>query len=154
MRGMADRGLVAFCGSETRVSTLGVLANAERPLTGYRISKLAGLQPIKVYRELERAIRAGLVGKSESGYRLLDRDVRTLLQKRVRVSWSEAWFADEGERAKRSRKVLENSVAWYDPRRYKSNSKVAKRYATEIQRPPEKDKLSQRVGVGPSRKQR
>ncbi len=134
-----DRRLLAFCGSATRVATLAVLANSERPLSGYRVSKLAGMQPIKIYRELERATRSGLVRKDVEGFRLSDPDLRLLLRKRVRLSWSEGWFDQEGARAERAERVKRSSTKWFDLRRYRRNAFVAMRYAREIERPPEKD---------------
>ena len=152
MAGIADPGLVAFCGSKTRVSALGVLANSIRPVTGYRVSKVAGLQPIKVYRELDRAVESGLVEKTARGYRLVDPDLRALLQKRVRVSWSESWFADERCRTQRARGVRESTSGWFDPDRYRPNPSVAARYAREIERPPEKDGRQSRGRAVVSRK--
>lgn len=154
MAGVADAGLVAFCGSETRVSTLGVLANSSEPLTGYRVSKIAGLQPIKVYRELERASASGLVEKTAQGYRLIDPDLRALLQKRIRVFWSESWFADEGARAKRAGEAQASDVGWFDMKRYQPNATVAFRYAKEMERPPEKDDFSGSPGAVISRKRK
>jgi len=154
MAGIADPRLIAFCGSETRVSTLGVLANSSEPLTGYRVSKLAGVQPIKVYRELDRAVAAGIVRKGARGYVLSDPDLRALLQKRVRVSWSESWYASEGERGKRASRVGALSAKWVDSSRYEANPAVAARYATEFERPPEKADFAAREGVVISRKRR
>lgn len=154
MREIADPRLIAFCGSETRVSTLGVLANSSGPMTGYRVSRIARLQPIKVYRELARAVESGLVEKTARGYRLLDPDVRSLLQKRVRVSWFESWFADEGNRARRARKARASSTRWFEPERYRANPSVAARYAAEIERPLEKDAYGGKEGSLPSRKLR
>ena len=135
----SDARLVAFCRSETRVSVLGALANSEIPLTGYRVAKVTGIQPIKVYRELDRATISGLVVKSARGFMLADPDIRALLRKRIRVSWSESWFAEEGLRAERASKIRGSSIEWFDYRRYQSNPLVARRYAVEIERPPEKD---------------
>ena len=151
---IADDALVAFCGSETRVATLGVLANSERPLTGYRVSKLAGLQPIKVYRELAKATKSGLAQKTPRGYRLTDSDLRLLLRKRVRVSWFESWYDQEPARAARARRVRDSSTDWFDPGRYRPNPSVAKRYAKEIKRPPEKNAWAPSGGRVPSRKQK
>ena len=81
-----DPALVAFLGSETRARTLGVLANAEFPMTGYRVAVVAGVPRSRVYRELRRAIEAGIVRIEKDGYRLIDPDFRILLRKRIR--WS------------------------------------------------------------------
>lgn len=131
--------LTAFCGSGTRVATLGVLANSEEPLTGYRVAKLAGLQPIKVYRELDKANKSGLVQKTARGYRLVDSDIRSLLRKRIRVSWFQSWYDQESARRNRARAIRESSTDWFDSSRYLPNPSIANRYATEIERPREKD---------------
>lgn len=139
MSDTVDSMLVAFCGSVTRATVLGVLANAVIPMTGYRVARVAQIQPTKVYRELRRAAEAGLVENTSRGYRLLDPDVRTLLQKRVRLYWSESWLAGEPDRAARSRAYDRSADDWFDPSRYRANPAVARRYASEIVRPPEKD---------------
>lgn len=136
---LADDALLAFCGSGTRVATLGILANSEKPLTGYRVAKLAGLQPIKVYRELAKASKSGLVQRTARGYRLADSDLRDLLRKRIRVSWFESWYDQESARGKRAQAVRESPTDSYDSSRYQPNPSIAKRYAKEIQRPSEKD---------------
>jgi hypothetical protein len=91
MSDQTDPALVAFCGSETRARTLGALANAVSPMTGYRVAKVSGIPEPKVYPELRRAVRAGIVRMEENGYRLIDDDLRTLLQKRVRLYWDVDW---------------------------------------------------------------
>jgi DNA-binding transcriptional ArsR family regulator len=140
-----DPSLVALFGSETRVAVLAVLAGASRPLTGYRVAKIAGVQPIKAYGELRRLQGARVVRKLPSGWQLLDPQVRRFVGNRVRVAWSEDWEAGVRERARRAEKVLAGSRRWFDPSRYQPNPSVAVRYSREIDRPPEK---------GPSRKTR
>lgn len=153
MIGIADDALVAFCGSGTRVATLGVLANSEKPLTGYRIATLAGLQPIKVYRELAQASKSGLVQRTARGYRLIDPDLRTLLRKRVRISWFESWYDQESARGKRAEAIRESSTAWFDPSRYQPNPSIARRYAKEIERPEEKNSWGPSANRMASRKE-
>lgn len=148
-----DDALVAFCGSGTRVATLGVLANSEKPLTGYRVAKLAGLQPIKVYRELAKANRSGLVQKTARGYQLADSDLRGLLRKRIRISWFESWYDQESARGKRAQAIRDASTDWFDPSRYRPNPSITKRYAKEIQRPQEKDSWAPSRKRTASRKQ-
>jgi hypothetical protein len=143
MTSRIDPGLAEFTGSETRVLTLGVLANATRPLTGYRVAKIAGRPEIKVYEELRRAIGAGTVEKTVDGFRLVDPDLRALLRKRVRLYWSEDWYSGEVERAARADAAKRLDSSWFDPSRYVADPKIARRFAKEFERPPEK---------GPSRK--
>jgi len=140
-----DKGLVALFGSETRVSVLAVLAGASRPFTGYRVAKISGVQPIKVYSELRRLRDAGFVREVPSGWELSDPQVRRLVGDRVRIVWSEDWETGETERGRRAEKVVTESRPWFDTSRYAPNPAVAARYAKEIERPPEK---------GPSRKTR
>jgi hypothetical protein len=147
-----DAGLVALFGSETRVAVLAVLAGATRPFTGYRVAKIAGVQPIKAYAELRRLSAAGLVREVPSGWELSDPEVGRLVGNRVRVTWSEDWLAGEADRAKRAERVAAESTAWFDPSRYAPDPAVAARIAKEIERPPEKDDWP--VGVPVSRKRK
>lgn len=141
MRFPIDPVLVALTGSETRARTLGVLANAERPLTGYRIAKLAGLAETKVYRELARAAQAGLVKKEESGFLLVPSDLRNFLRVRFRVAWSEDWARTYDQRMERARARIREATSLppLDYSKYRPNPAVARRYAREIERPAVKD---------------
>jgi|SRR5208282_875702 len=133
-----DPRLVAVFGSETRVRTLAVLASANGPMTAYRVGKVGEVSMPKVYREIYRLSEVGLVGRRGDGWILLDDDVGGLLRRRVRISWSEDWFAGEGGRARRAERVAAGSDGWFDISRYTPNPSVAVRYAKEFQRPPEK----------------
>lgn len=137
-----DPALVAFVGSETRVRTLGVLANAEFPMTGYRVAKVARVQEIKVYQELKRAVEAKIVRKEKDGFRLVDPDFRLILRKRYRVSWSGDWNAGEPARAARAERAKQRDRSWLRGLNLTPDPKVAARYGN-FGRPPEK---------GPSRK--
>jgi hypothetical protein len=149
-----DPQLVALFGSATRVSVLAALAGASAPWTGYRVAKVAGLQEIKAYRELERLRAAGIVRTSGNGWVLPPGELRTFLARRLRVSWSEDWFAGENGRALRARRVLDRPTRWFDARRYRPDRAVAACYAKEFERPPEKDELALRSGLRRSRKRR
>jgi len=138
-----DPGLVTVFGSETRVRTLAALASTNRPLTAYRVGKMGEVSMPKVYREVARLAKAGLVTRRGSGWILLDSDIRNLLRRRVRFSWSEDWFADEADRARRAARIAAEPSSWFDSSRYARNPSVAERYAKEFERPAEK---------GPSRK--
>jgi hypothetical protein len=138
-----DPGLQEFAGSKTRVLTLGALANATRPLTGYRVAKITRLPEIKVYEVLRRATKVGTVRRMRRGFRLVDPDLRSLLQKRVRMFWSEDWYSDETERSLRADVARDVDTSWFDPSRYTPDPRVAQRLAKEFERPTEK---------GPSRK--
>ena len=136
-----DPALVAFLGSETRARTLGVLANAEFPMTGYRVALVAGIPRTKVYRELRRAIQARIVRLEQDGYRLIDPDFRILLRKRIRRAWSEDWARTYDDRTKAARKRLRelDTLPAIDYSRYTPNPVVARRYAREFERPGVKE---------------
>lgn len=149
MVGDIDPALVAFCGSENRVRTLGVLANAEFPMSGYRVAKVAGVPESKAYPELLRAVRAGLVQKSREGYRLTDPGVRALLRVRVRLYWAEDWdrsrsawpaetprLLKEGLKAIRER--IRRDPSYLRPRGW-SPPAAASSLARELRRDPAKD---------------
>jgi predicted transcriptional regulator len=94
-----DPALVALCGSATRVSTLAALAGSTEALTGYRVAKMTGIPPVKIYRELRRLLKAGLVRNGltlagRTGFEIADSDVAELMRKRARLVLSETWFRD------------------------------------------------------------
>ena len=158
-----DPALVAFCGSETRVRTLGVLANAEFPMTGYRVAKVAGVPESKVYPELRKGIRVGIVRKERSGYRLIDSDLRGLLRKRVRLFWDVDWDrAREGWGAETSRileqgmsairRRLQGDVSYLRPKGWKPPA-AARRWNRELRRPRGKDARLRRRGQRTSKRE-
>jgi hypothetical protein len=102
-----DPRLVALFGSETRVRTLAVLAGAHRPVTAYRIGKVGAIPIHKAYEEVRRLGKVGLVAQRAGGWVLLDEEVRALLRRRVRIAWSEDWFAERNRRAEEERDLLE-----------------------------------------------
>lgn len=85
MPGPSEARLLALCGSETRVRTLGVLAATEGPMTGYRIGRAGGIPLPKVYRELKRLRRSGLVRQDRDGWVLDDPHVAALFRAFLRV---------------------------------------------------------------------
>jgi hypothetical protein len=138
-----DPALMAMFGSRARLLTMAVLANAERPMTGYRVAAVAGLPRPMVYPEIRKGISANVIVETARGYRFADADLRDLLRKRVRISWLEDTVVGEAARAVRSARVARDDDSWFDPSKYTPNPRVAARYAKEFARPPEK---------GPSRK--
>lgn len=141
MRPTVDPALAALCGSETRALTLGVLANAELPMSGYRIAKVADLPRPKVYVELAKAIAAGSVRKGVRGYRLTDLGIRALLRPRVRLFWSGDWSAPSVSRARQERaaQFRDFDDSWLNLSQYEPLSpNIAVKYAKEIERPQEK----------------
>ncbi len=133
------RELYAFAGSRVRALALGVLANAESPLSGYRVAQIAGLSQIKVYEALRAASRAGIVRKSPDGYRLVDADLGSYLRAKVRLRWSEERRTRGSPIKRPSRTDLRSQASWFDPSKYRANPGVAKRYRREFLRPSEKN---------------
>ncbi|MFZ0829704.1 MAG: helix-turn-helix domain-containing protein [Thermoplasmata archaeon] len=107
MEPAVDLKLVALFGSETRLRTLAVLAGAYRPMTAYRVAKVGDVPVQKAYEELRRLGATGLVAKQPGGWVLADRDVRTLLAKRVRISWADDWFAERARRISAEGSILQ-----------------------------------------------
>lgn len=91
MKADVDPSLTSLFGSQTRLLTMAVLANAEEPLTGYRVAKIADLPRAKVYPEIRKGVTTGLLTRVDEGYRMVDSDVRALLRKRIRIRWDEEW---------------------------------------------------------------
>lgn len=144
-----DPAVVTVTGSKTRALTLAVLANADRPFTGYRVAEVTGIPRSKVYAELARAERGGVVAKTPNGYRLADRALATWLCQRVRISWADDLLSDS--RANRAARSKSLPTDWFDPTLFRRNPKVAARYHN-FDRPPEKDEIALRNGRGLSRK--
>lgn len=147
----SDEALEAFCGSRARLLTLGVLASAEAPLSGYRVAEVAGLPRAKVYPELSKAVVVGVVERGELGYSLVDPELRALLRARIRVTWdlyldqpdpssSEA-VRRELARIRRTRK----RVSVFDPR-----NRIPAGAIRELTRDPEKNRALRRIGLKPS----
>lgn len=144
-----DPAIVAFCGSETRARTLGVLANAEFPMSGYRVARVAGVPEPKVYLELRRAVKAGIVRREPGGFQLTDADLRALLRRRIRLYWAKDWdrtrssWPSETPRLLRAgltaiRERLRKEPAYLRPKGW-SPPPAALALARELDRAPEKD---------------
>ncbi len=99
-----DPALTAMFGSETRLRLLAVLANAQHPMTAYRVAKVGGVRAAKAYPELDRLKRARLISDTPSGWTFRDEDVATLLRKRVRIFWDGDWFRDKARRDREDRR--------------------------------------------------
>lgn len=121
---------------------LGVLANSTMPNSGYRIAKIARVQPIKATRELRRLSDAGLVEelpgpRGGSRWLLTDQDLRAFFRRRVRIlPWSEVRGGFE-ERATRGRQLLKQ-IPPVDFSKYRSSPEAVDR-AAQFARPPGKD---------------
>lgn len=109
-----DPGLAALFGSEDRVRTLAALANAEAPLTAYRVASMMGMQPPNVYRELRRLLQFNEVERirtpqGTNGWRVVDADVRALLRRRLRVVWSQDLIRGARERSEQAALSVQKS---------------------------------------------
>ncbi len=151
MEDALDPALASLFGSRTRLLTMAVLANAEEPLTGYRVAKVAGLPRQKVYPEIRRGVDAGLVVGTPSGFRLCDPDIRALLRKRVRIRWTEDW-----DRARRGRspEVMGDlrgiRASLKGVRTYEPKNRIPAAALRELERDPAKDQILLRRGASPS----
>lgn len=154
-------GLGLLFGSEARARVLAVLANAKGPLSGYRISQLSNVQPIKVSQELQRMREAGLVqGQPKEGrgneWVLLDADLRSFLAKRVRVSWSEDWFnARSAVKSSRSAQELRERINRLPAPELSKYTWTTGPPALlrDFERTPGKDRVLRKLGLPTSRRQ-
>ena len=133
--------------------TLGVLASAERPITGYRLAQVAELRREKVYLELRKAIAAGSVVKGGAGYSLVDRDLRQLLRNRIPVTWDSCWdrlgtpSGQAAEEELRQIRRLSKNSRLFDP-----TNRIPLSAIRELERDPGKDRALRRLGLRPSRR--
>ena len=158
MRAGVDPALLSLFGSQTRLLTMAVLANADESLTGYRIALIAGLPREKVYPELRKGVATRLLVRTPDGYQLIDEDVRRLLRKRVRIRWDKEWDREREGWNERTRDRLDallasipRDPAYLRPRRWKP-SVSARAVIREKRRPPSKDRLLRRLGLRTSSK--
>jgi len=149
-----DPQLAAVVSSETRASVLAVLAGSPAPISGYRVAKLAQVQPIKVYRELRRLAEARVVRETRSGrgrllWELPSGSLREFVASRGRVSWSEEWLANVRRRTssedRRFARRL-NAAAARRPRP-RSIPAGARAILSEMVRPRQKDEILERLGL-------
>lgn len=148
-----DPEIVQLFGGRTRASVLGVLANAGRPLTAYRVGQIAGAQLTKVGAELRRLERAAIVRQVSPsdggpGWIMTEPSLREMLRRRVRIVWLPDWDEQVRRRALRSRSLPRSRI---DLRRYRPDpGSVPNR--REFVRPPEKDRILLALGLPASRK--
>ncbi len=127
-------------------------------MTGYRVAVVAGLPRQMVYPEIRRGLAAKLIEAVDGGkLRFSDPDLRDLLRKRVRISWSEDW--DEARRgwAEETPRLLTEDLAelrtklaanpeYLRPKGWKPSRRTL-RIIREMERPPEKDATLRRAGL-------
>jgi DNA-binding transcriptional ArsR family regulator len=149
-----DPQLVALFGSETRVSVLAALAGASSPFTGYRVAKVADVQPIKAYSELRRLRNAGIVRemrdeKGRSVWELPPGEIRSFVGGRTRVSWSADWMNNPRRQVTPADRsfVLQFAEAATKRKRPKSVPLAARTILSEMVRPSGKDTILERLGL-------
>ena len=145
MRTDIDPAVVAAFGSETRVRTLAVLANAHGPLTAYRIGLVGDVPFPKVYRELYRLEKAGVVGREGKAWTLLDSALASYLSRRVRIAWDVDMareVADAEPRNARRRAEALRQAAHVPP-----PSGFVPRHPEEFRRSPLKDRRLREMGL-------
>ncbi len=154
MSANVDPGIVSLFGGETRVLTLAALSNSTSPLTGYRVTKLTGVQPTKVYEEIRRLANSGIVTKQvtengRTGWVVSDPYLRSFFRERVRLLSAEGWKRELEARV-RQQKPIPLEVLNLDLSRYKANpSGVPNR--KEFERPALKDQILAAAGLQVSR---
>ena len=152
----SDPVLESLFGSRARLLTMAVLANADEPLTGYRVSKIAGVPAQKVYPEIKKGVETGAVKEAKGGFVLSDPDIRKLLQRRVRIRWDEEWDRaregwDEATSAVLAaglssiHEKLRSNRYYLRPKGWKPSPETMKVVA-EMKRPPAKDAAIRRAG--------
>lgn len=158
MKLAVDPAMSSLLGGETRVATLGVLANAGQPLTAYRIAKMVDVPRTKVYAELAQLAAMGWVSKvvttgTRSLWELRDPDVRRLLRRRARIVSVGDLTATSDDVAKRTRAILakgrRNPI---DPALLRGP--FTPRNPEDFARPAEKDAVLRRMGLPVSRRAR
>lgn len=145
-----DAGLAALFGSEDRVRTLAALANAEAPLTAYRVAAMVGMEPPNVYRELRRLVKVNEVTRvstpeGRNGWTVVDPDVRALLRRRLRIVWIQD--LSRGARDRERRAVLAMQRSRRDPLDLSKFTPGRPLTDSEIRRRREKDEVLQRAGA-------
>ena len=152
-----DPGLPILFGGDTRASILAVLAGASTPFTGYRVAKVARVQPIKAYAELRRLRDAGFVsetsnGRGKTSWLLADSNLRSLLARRIRVAWWNDWEPGMERRARRAEASIAQ-IGRLDLSKFKPNPSAVSN-PEEYSRPVEKDIVLKRMGLRTSTRKR
>ena len=147
MRRDTDSALVSLFGSETRLLTMAVLANANEPLSGYRIAMVANLPREKVYPQLRKGVASGILEAGPTGFRMIDADIRALVRKRVRIRWDPEWDRaragwDEDTRARLTALLasIPKGPTYLRPKGWKPSA-LARKAIREMGRSPSKDAL-------------
>jgi DNA-binding transcriptional ArsR family regulator len=154
MTALATPWVATLCGSATRGKALAVLANSDSPMTAYMVAKVGGLSIPKTYEELRKLAEAGVVVASPGAgsrvlYEMVDRDLRSLLQRREPILSWDGWVRQDATR-RGSVRVPPTASRVIDLRRFPATpDKVPN--LQEFLRAPEKDRDLERAGARRSR---
>ncbi len=113
-------------------------------MTAYRIAKVGATSVPKTYEELARLAGSGLVEKKDSGWVLLDGDIRSLLRKRVRVRWSED-LVDERESRESEEGIFLQRLEALPPPKFEIGWRP--RNPERFRRDPRKDEVLRAAGL-------
>jgi DNA-binding transcriptional ArsR family regulator len=166
MKGV-DPSAAALFGSENRALVLAVLANASRPLTGYRIAKVFGGQRVKVNSELRRLAEAGVVDRQptdggRNGWVLIDANLGAFVRSRIRITFVSQWDTQRRFGPGAVDKLLaeievglpspQSDPEFYRPNGWRANRETL-RSLREMVRSPEKDAILRKYGARTSRRE-
>jgi DNA-binding transcriptional ArsR family regulator len=142
-----DPQMVLLIGSETRAAVLTVLANANGPLSGYRIAATGRVAQPKVHLQLHRLQDAGFVDKKKGGWVLMNPSVRSLFNGRMPVQGWDDWAKEHHRRELAGAELIK--VLRDLPHARPPKGWIPRNPAQYI-RPPMKDRMNRRLGLAES----
>lgn len=152
--------MAGLFGGSDRTAMLAALANSSEPLTGYRVARISGVQPIKVYNELRQLARIGVVTEcslelGKKGWQMTDPDLRNFLRRRVRLFWSQSFLRDRRKDASRAEAINKQWAEQppIDLEKYIRPEWIPQ-FPEDYERPPEKDQVLARLGLRTSNRKR
>jgi len=157
MRMTLDPGIVALFGSETRAKVLGFLADVREPKTGYAVAGAIEVKPPKVYGELKRLAKGGILELvadpgGPARYRLGAGPLREFVVRRVRITTFGEWFSRPRRQARDRLLEEARSLRVVLPRSEADRASVPN--PSEFQRPRGKALALRRIGSDPRRRVR
>lgn len=132
---------------------MAALANADTPLTAYRVARIVEMKPPNVYRELKRLLRGNVVTRAETPggstvWSLREPDLRSFFRARMRVTWSEDLMQGARDRERRAADAIRRSAGEpIDLSRFVRGRKAS---AAQLRRRRQKDQVLARTGARPS----
>jgi DNA-binding transcriptional ArsR family regulator len=131
-------------GSEVRSSVLAVLANANGPLTGYRIARTGGLPQPKVHVQLRRLAKAGVIVREREGWVLVDLRLAALFTRHHRVLGWEDWRQEHRRREQAGSGIMDELRRRPHPT---PPPGWVPRHPEAYSRPPLKERMVRRMGL-------